>query len=53
MNKMTYLKLALTIVTIGSLIMFVMASCTPKYGCGNGHPKQSWNRMVQRINSPK
>lgn len=36
-----------------AMIIYAFTSCTPKYGCGHGHPRQSWNRMVNRINSPK
>lgn len=42
-------------VIIGGALMFLLsllASCgAPKYGCGRGAPRQSWDRMVQRINS--
>ena len=42
-------------VIIGGTVMFILITFTscgaPKYGCGRGAPKQSWNRMVQRINS--
>jgi hypothetical protein len=36
-----------------AIMIYAFTSCTPKYGCGNGHKKQSWDRMVRRINSPK
>ena len=35
------------------LTSFLISSCSGgKYGCGHGHPKQTWNKMVRRINSP-
>jgi hypothetical protein len=35
------------------MLIYGLTSCSgPKYGCGHGHPKQTWNRMVNRINSP-
>lgn len=41
-------------ITLGSLALFVLTSCGgPKYGCGNGHPRENWNKMVRRINSPR
>ena len=48
-------KTLATIVTVALIFMLIygMTSCTPKYGCGHGAPKQSWNKMVRRINSPK
>jgi len=52
MNKYTFIKIAMVSITLGTLMMFILSSCgAPKYGCGRGAPKQSWNRMVQRINS--
>ena len=33
------------------MLLYGMTSCSPRYGCGNGHKKQSWERMVNRINS--
>ena len=46
-------KTLATIVTAALLFMLIygMTSCAPKYGCGNGHKKESWNKMVRRINS--
>jgi hypothetical protein len=44
-------------VIIGGALMFILTSLTScggsKYGCGNGAPRQSWNKMVRRINSPR
>ena len=35
------------------LLVFMMSSCAGnKYGCGHGHPKQSWKKLVNRINKP-
>jgi hypothetical protein len=45
-----FLAAVITTCTIAMLI-YAFTSCTPKYGCGNGHKKESWNRMVNRINS--
>lgn len=53
MNKQIT-SIAITALVSIAAILFLLcfASCsTPKYGCGNGHKKQSWNRMVNRINS--
>lgn len=34
------------------IVILFMSSCSgPKYGCGHGAPKQSWNKMVRRINN--
>jgi len=52
MNKYTFIKIALVAVTLGSLTMFILSSCgAPKYGCGRGAPRQSWEKMTRRINS--
>ena len=42
---------------VGVLIVLVsliaLTSCSSsKYGCGRGAPRQTWNKMVNRINSP-
>ena len=34
-----------------AMLIYTLTSCAPKYGCGHGAPKQSWNKMVRRINS--
>ena len=47
-----FLAVVLT-ASIIAMLIYVCSSCSPKYGCGNGAPKQSWNKMVRRINSPK
>jgi hypothetical protein len=52
MNRYTFIKIALIAITLGSLALFTLTSCGgSKYGCGHGAPRQSWNRMVNRINS--
>lgn len=43
----------LIIITVVAVVIIGMSSCAPKYGCGHGAPKQTWNKMVRRINSPK
>jgi len=53
MNKYTIIKAGLIIITLGSMVLFLMSSCSGnKYGCGHGHPKQTWKKMVRKINSP-
>jgi hypothetical protein len=40
------------ILMLGLLASMFLTSCSAnKYGCGHGHPKQSWSKMVKRINS--
>jgi hypothetical protein len=52
MNKYSFIKIALVATTLGFLVMFILTSCgAPKYGCGRGAPRQSWEKMVRRINS--
>jgi len=34
-----------------AMLIYAFTSCTPKYGCGNGHKRQSWEKMTRRINS--
>jgi len=37
---------------IGLIVCCILSSCSAnKYGCGHGAPKQTWNKMVKRINS--
>jgi hypothetical protein len=51
MSIHTFIKIGLTVMTIGGLIMFTLNSCGTRngYGCkGN----QSWNQMVKRNNRP-
>ena len=33
------------------MLVYTFTSCAPKYGCGRGAPRQSWKKMVNRINS--
>lgn len=40
----------LLMLAIAVAIITIASSCSPKYGCGHGAPKQSWNKMVNRIN---
>ena len=51
MNKYTFIKIALVVITIGSLVLFTLSSCGTRngYGC---HGNQSWNKMVKRNNRP-
>jgi len=43
----------LMLITITALLAVFTTSCSAnKYGCGHGAPKQNWNKMVRRINSP-
>jgi hypothetical protein len=49
MSKYTFIKIGLTVMTIGGLIMFLLNSCRTGYGC---HGNQSWNQMVKRNNRP-
>jgi hypothetical protein len=53
MNKYTLIKIALIAITIGTLVMVTLSSCSAnRYGCGHGNPKMTWNRMVKSINRP-
>jgi len=46
-------RLIATAVVLTGLLIAALSSCSgPKYGCGHGAPKQTWNKMVRRINSP-
>jgi len=49
MSKYTIIKILLTIITLGSLVLFAMTSCRTGYGC---HGNQSWKHMERRINRP-
>lgn len=40
----------LLLIAIAAVVITFASSCSPKYGCGHGAPKQSWNKMVNRIN---
>ena len=41
----------LMMMLVAVIIVVFASSCSgPRYGCGHGHPKQSWNKMVNRIN---
>ena len=52
MNKQI-VSIAITALLSIAAILFLLCftSCAPKYGCGHGAPKQSWGKMVRRINS--
>ena len=56
MKKISYVnavRLIATAVVLLGLVIATLCSCSgPKYGCGHGHPKQTWNKMIRRINSP-
>jgi len=53
-NKYTFIKIAMIAITLGTLALITLTSCGgSKYGCGNGAPRQSWDKMVRRINSPR
>jgi O-antigen/teichoic acid export membrane protein len=44
----------LSTLAIVIMLLIGLSSCGgSKYGCGHGAPRQSWNKMVNRINSPK
>jgi hypothetical protein len=44
----------LSTLAIAIMLIIGMSSCGPtKYGCGHGAPRQSWGKMVNRINSSK
>lgn len=44
------------VMLVACILLFIVvatSSCSAnKYGCGRGAPKQTWNKMVKRINSP-
>ena len=45
-------KLVIMLVLATGLLLATLSSCSgSKYGCGHGAPKQTWNKMVRRINS--
>jgi hypothetical protein len=56
MKKISYVtavRIIATAVVLTGLVIATLCSCSAnKYGCGHGHPKQNWNKMVRRINSP-
>ena len=44
----------LSTLAIAIMLIIGLSSCGgSKYGCGNGAPRQTWSKMVNRINSPK
>jgi len=52
MNKqITSIAITALLSIAAILLLLCFTSCAPKYGCGNGAPRQSWNKMVRRINS--
>ena len=45
--------LIMLLLAAGLIATLLLCSCSAnKYGCGHGHPKETWSRMVRRINSP-
>ena len=53
LKKLEKLLAGVVIAALVYMLSYAFTSCAPKYGCGNGAPRQSWNKMVKRINSPK
>lgn len=45
------MKKLIFLVAVGIALSCCSCSST-KYGCGKGAPKQNWNKLVKRINSP-
>lgn len=45
------ITITMLLVLIAITLLSLFSSCAPKYGCGHGAPKQSWDKMVRRINS--
>lgn len=56
MKKISFVNavkmLAIAVVLLGLVIATLCSCMKPKYGCGRGAPRQSWEKMVRRINSP-
>jgi hypothetical protein len=40
----------LMLLVLGLIAVMALTSCAPKYGCGHGHPRQSWDKLIKRIN---
>jgi len=55
MKKISYVnavKLIATAVVLTGLVIATLCSCrAPKFGCGTGAPRETWDKLVRRINS--
>ena len=46
----TSVTVTVMLVLIALMLITMFSSCAPKYGCGHGHPKESWGKLMRRIN---